>query len=767
MAYQSSRQQNSNTDDNQYHSLDAASQKKAEQEEASKKTLKTAAKGAGAYFGGAVGAKAVDVIANTKAGDKILNQGAKTLNRMPGMGKAAKKLNDSGAVDAVDKGIDLVGGKGVGGAASGASSTNAISGGGQGSSLPSSSGTKALGDTSSGGGLSSLPKSSSSSNNSSNNNDSDDKKKKDSFGMFSGNALIKAAVFTFFPFLIIILLIFIAIASVSGLFSEYEDAFGISQTTGEETGNLFFQAASTEQQEFYDRVNTVKLSYQAMGKNVDALKVVAVYHILTTNGADLDYNKMTEWVIMNIADCMFDSTNSYDEETFKNNLINTLFPKYLPNSTEGEKKQMAEDVLDYIERYYSLIGKESSDSSCASTGTCTYDIKGFYFSNRGNVTKSMQISNLKVRLMECGSPYGNGSYTTAINQDLVDFEDYVAGVAYAEVGESAGEEVLKAQMVMARSFALARPTGMGNSLGKKLEQENGQWVLQISSCVADQVFCNINEGCSYMGGGDGQGGIVRSGIVSGAVRTKPALSESSPIRSAAAATIGEVLVNSQGYIISTGYVSSTQNKISSLASQGFNYKQILLQIYNTSSDIKQASCSTNSGCVSSGDYASWLQYEGSWATTQVGTSGKTIRQIGCLVTSISMLIAKSGVATNVSDFNPGTFVEYLNKNGGFDSSGNFNWNTATLAAPTFKYQGQVSLSGLTKEQKLNKIKELANQSGVYVVVEVKGNTGQHWVAVDSVNGSTINMMDPGSTSTDMWSQYNWANTSKLAYYKVG
>ena len=38
------------------------------------------------------------------------------------------------------------------------------------------------------------------------------------------------------------------------------------------------------------------------------------------------------------------------------------------------------------------------------------------------------------------------------------FEEYVAGVAYAEVGPSANMEVLKAQMVAARSFALAPST---------------------------------------------------------------------------------------------------------------------------------------------------------------------------------------------------------------------------------------------------------------------------------------------------------------------
>ena len=74
---------------------------------------------------------------------------------------------------------------------------------------------------------------------------------------------------------------------------------------------------------------------------------------------------------------------------------------------------------------------------------------------------------------------------------------------------------------------------------------------------------------------------------------------------------------------------------------------------------------------------------------------------------------------------------------------------------------------MSRQDKLNTIKGIVNQPGVYAVAEVKGNTGQHWVAIDSVNGDTINMMDPGSNATDMWAQYNWANTSRIVYYKVG
>ena len=571
----------------------------------------------------------------------------------------------------------------------------------------------------------------------------------------------------------ILLLFFAIFGAVGGGVADFDDALGASGASGGETGDIVFTASDPEAKAFYDRINTVKLAMQATGKSVDALKVAAVYHVLNVNNNDYDYEYMTTPRIYEIAHAMFNG-NVYDEETFKYNLANDIFYQYFPNDSQSRRERYAEDVFDYIERYYSFIG--SDGFACSSAGSCNYDIKGFYIPGAGNVSKQMKISNLMVRLMECGSPYGNGSYTTAIDQDLVPFEEYVAGVAYAEIGPSAPLEALKAQMVMARSFALARPTGMGNSAGKKLEEENGQWILQISSCVADQVFCNINEGCSYMGGGDGQGGICRSGKVSGAIRTRDALAAEHQIRTAMAATAGEVLVNDQGYIIQTGYLSTEQNLITSLANQGMNYKQILLQVYNSGSrnygaaDIQKMSCntsgSTSCGTASTGPYASWKQYEGPWINIQLGTSGKTIRQIGCLVTSISMLVAKSGVPTVLTEFNPGTFVEFLSNNGGFVSGGNYVWASVSKAAPSFQFVDRAYVSGYTKKQKLNKLSELLSQ-GYYVVAEVKGNTGQHWVAVDAIAGETIIMMDPGSSSTDMWAQYDWRNTSTFAYFKAG
>ena len=595
----------------------------------------------------------------------------------------------------------------------------------------------------------------------------------DTMFQFTGKKEMTAVMIFVAPLAGIILLFLAIFGAVGGGVGDFNDALGASDASGGDTGNIVFTVSDPEAKDFYNRINTVKLSMQMSGKSVDALKIAAVYHVLNVNNNEYDYDYMTTPRIYDIANAMFNG-NVYDEDTFKYNLANDIFYQYFPEDSLSRREKYAEDVFDYIERYYSFIG--SDGFACASAGSCNYDIKGFYLPSAGNVSKPMKISNLMVRLMECGSPYGNGTYGKPIDQDMVAFEEYVAGVAYAEIGPSAHIEAIKAQMVAARSYALARPTAMGNAHGKKLEEENGQWVLQITSCVADQVFCNINEGCSYMGGGDGQGGICRSGKVPGAIRTRDALAMEHQIRTAMAATAGEVLVNDQGYIVSAGYLSTEQKQFSNLASQGMNYKQILLQVYNSgnrnyhASDIQKMACntsgSTSCGVTSTGPYASWKQYEGPWTNIPMGNSGKNIRQIGCLVTSISMLVAKSGVPTVLNEFNPGTFVEYLNSHGGFVAGGNFVWASVAKVAPSFQFVDRAYVSGYSKNQKLKVLSELMSK-GYYVVAEVKGNTGQHWVAVDAIAGETIVMMDPGSSSTDMWAQYNWRNTSTFAYFKAG
>lgn len=171
---------------------------------------------------------------------------------------------------------------------------------------------------------------------------------------------------------------------------------------------------------------------------------------------------------------------------------------------------------------------------------------------------------------------------------------------------------------------------------------------------------------------------------------------------------------------------------------------------------------------SSGEITEWKQKGKEWSNIKIGSTNATIGDIGCLVTSVSILIEKSGVSTNnVYPFNPGTFVVALNNNYGFDSNGNLQYAAISKVVPNFKYQGHITLKDKNKSEKLAEIKKYY-ESGYYLVAEVMGATqnSQHWVALDNVANNTVLMLDPGSNATDMWSQYDWNKTTQFVYFKA-
>lgn len=140
------------------------------------------------------------------------------------------------------------------------------------------------------------------------------------------------------------------------------------------------------------------------------------------------------------------------------------------------------------------------------------------------------------------------------------------------------------------------------------------------------------------------------------------------------------------------------------------------------------------GLNNTGDFINWRQGGQSWSNIRIGNTSSTIGNIGCLVTSIAILIEKSGVNTTIIPFNPGTFVEALNSNGGFDDKGNLYYAPISTVVPNFKYAGNVNLRGKTRAEKLEQIKLYQNQ-GYYLTIEVKGATpgNQHWVAILGVD----------------------------------
>ena len=201
----------------------------------------------------------------------------------------------------------------------------------------------------------------------------------------------------------------------------------------------------------------------------------------------------------------------------------------------------------------------------------------------------------------------------------------------------------------------------------------------------------------------------------------------------------------------------------------YSFNPTQMKNYNELSDGQFADLWSNIiyGSHETGDYVTWRQRGREWSNIRIGNTSKTIGDIGCLVTSIAIQIERSGVPTPINNFNPGTFVEALNKNGGFNEYGALQYGPINKVVPNFKYEGKINLRGLTREQKLNKITEYYNK-GYYLTAEVLGatKTAQHWIAVTGVDDTGITMIDPGSEHTSMWTAYEWNLTSQFNYFKA-
>lgn len=201
----------------------------------------------------------------------------------------------------------------------------------------------------------------------------------------------------------------------------------------------------------------------------------------------------------------------------------------------------------------------------------------------------------------------------------------------------------------------------------------------------------------------------------------------------------------------------------------YHFKNSQIKQYNELSNDKYAFLWNGAiyGTTDSGEYVGWRQSGQSWSSIKIGNTNSTLGQIGCLVTSISILTEKSGCNTTINPFNPGTFLEALNANNAFDGNGNLQYAGVTRAVSNFKYGGNVNLRGKSRTEKLALITQYYNQ-GYYLTIEVKGATpgNQHWVAIISINGNNVNIVDLGSNGTDLWSSYEWSKSSQFNYFTV-
>lgn len=497
--------------------------------------------------------------------------------------------------------------------------------------------------------------------------------------------------------------------------------------------------------EFYKRVEKVYKELEKNGSYVKPSLIAATYQI-SNKYASLNYEFYTEDIILRLFKYMSSDSSEviiYNENDFRSNLRKKWFEQDCFNGySDSKKDDMVDEIYTHIEEYKYLMGYEETSTN----GTCSYNV--------GNKA----VSNLKVRLMYCD---GSGPIES---EELIEFEEYIIGVVSQENGNGP-YEALKAQAVAARSYAIMRPNAMNNALGTSLKEENGSWILSLRSCTNDQVFCNPSKGCwsNVTGGqtsdnnrGNWKNCTVYSGYDKSKNWTRGPLAEDSKVRKAVEETRGQVAVDSNGKVVYMSYTNTNQQRWNKMAKEGKDYFEILKKDYSKVSTIT-SNCSAQAG---NAEAEGWKQYEGSWSGKYIGT--KTLKQVGCMITSTAIQIARSGTTLNVSNFDPGVFLDTIKANNGV-SGNSFNVNDSSWKsiAPNFKVGGVIEFSG-SKQDKINKMKQYTTGNN-YLIVRLY-HPGQHWVAITGIEGDKVMMADPGSKATEFTSKYDISTVTKGYYF---
>lgn len=407
------------------------------------------------------------------------------------------------------------------------------------------------------------------------------------------------------------------------------------------------------------------------------------------------------------------------------------YKSYLNSYVKNNYKKLPDDInYDKVVDEILMIGGYSDNTIVnACSGSCKYNID------------DKSVSNLMVQLLDNDGNKIEG-------QELIQFEKYILGVVYGEIGGAAPAEQAKTQAIAARSFALSRASVMNGAGGVKLVEEDGQWILYIRNSTNDQVYCDPDLGCSQRADG-----VLVSGYESvfadenAKFKPKPGLEGNADLRSYVSSVAGIVALDANGGVIVTGYSSTQQNIWKGMAEEGKSYTEILRSTYSDMVDLSDENCSSLCGHVT-GDYTKWRQ--GNWPNVLMNRL--SIENAGCLTVAVAMQVARSGVSTTLgSDFNPAILVENY-RSILYDGNDNYNWYSITKVAPNFvmnsNYNG-VALASMSDSEQIAFLTNGIN-NGCYYVVEVKTwKKGQHWVAIDTIQDGIIYMMDPASDNVDL------------------
>jgi len=475
---------------------------KQKEQEANTKTAHVAGKAAATYFGGAAGNKIYDAVSNTEVGKRIEQAAGSALQQSQLLNKASQKLNDSGALDAADKGIDL--------ASANKDSVVETSG------LPK---EKGLTDNTSDNQKETEEENSSNSNNSNG-----------EFSFFDPKSKKKIMIITpLATYIIIFLVVLIAVATI---FQPIINASNYVQ--GIWSGFIDFITGTTEEQrleeEFYKTLQDTQTSInREHNVCIDVNLITATLTAYTTfdkfleegeqitdevpDGSENPYKKMTKQIRL-LANMQMKTSNYILDENADSYCLNTetTIPITTGDKNSSTPELIAKNDMTGIQAfftkkvneevnyaYYYYYPEYDSDDECSksyaqgklppnkkelSIGDYETRKESVYYWNLVNsfipsyyseylptdeTEKNKEIIQIadKIYLLykqigpskSCGGNYGGPSVlcpngVTIEGQGTFELEEYIAGVVSNEAYSSEGIEALKAQAVAARSYAL-------------------------------------------------------------------------------------------------------------------------------------------------------------------------------------------------------------------------------------------------------------------------------------------------------------------------
>lgn len=536
--------------------------KQQKQQEAGQKTAHVAGKAAATYFGGAAGSKLYDAASQTEVGKRIEQAVGNGLQQNQAINKASQKLNESGALDVADKALNAAGGN-----------------------------KDAIVETDG------LPKEKGlSNNNGSENKESSENGKQQSsldssinnssggFSFFNSkgkNKLLIAA--PLISFIVIFLIVIIVVVSklqplinaanyVQGIWGGIIDFLTVEQQDLEEK---FYQTLKDTQNDLRDDgvcidINLITATLTAYTMFDDFLEEGAEDSNETPEDAEHPYSQMTKQIkflanmqIINKHYELDNSSGSYCSnevtiEPITSGDKNSSTPELIAgNDYDGWANFITGKTFDEQNNaYYIYKPKYDSDDECShsyANGKLPEDEKeisigdyetrkeSIYYWNLVNTfipdyyaeylpsdetekqSKILQLADQIYLLYKqigpsqsCGASYGGPSVlcpngVTIEDVGTFELEEYIAGVVSNEAYSNEGIEALKAQAVAARSYALVY---------------TDYCTKTIPNSISAQTFTrNINDNS----------------------------------RLAATSTAGEVLIDSDGNVISAMYDSFCYN----------------------------------------------------------------------------------------------------------------------------------------------------------------------------------------------------------------